>query len=414
MEYADGGALRNYLKKTFNKLTWVDKYNLAFQLACAVSCLHDEGILHRDLHSSNILIHQGTIKLADFGLSKRIEEVSKQQSKVFGEIPYVDPKLFDTSQQYTLNDKSDVYSIGVLLWEISSGRPPFHVEGKHFDMDLAIKISQGLREKIKPSTPEEYVNIFTECWDNEPDNRPTMKQVVDKLSVIITKTNMMTENVQVNSEPNNIEERVFQSIQKEMKTPKSQYINNIISSEKNLDIMIDRLFDLIYEERNKGIEEKIVNQHISDYLNNQNVAVREIFNWLLIKQNGSNYICLLGYCYYYGIGTSKSGEYAFELFFKASKQDHILAQFYLGLCYEYGYGITRDIKSAFKYYENVANRGFALGQLQVGYFYHNGMGIEKDLKMAIYWFIKAANNGNMIAINNLGLCYHINMEQVLN
>ncbi|CAI2163727.1 17108_t:CDS:2 [Funneliformis geosporum] len=78
-------------------------------------------------------------------------------------------------------------------------------------MDLAIKISQGLREKIKPSTPEEYVNIFTECWDNEPDNRPTMKQVVDKLSVIITKTNMMTENVQVNSEPNNIEERVFQT-----------------------------------------------------------------------------------------------------------------------------------------------------------------------------------------------------------
>ena len=49
MEYADGGSLRNYLKKNFNNLTWDDKYNMAYQLACAVSCLHNEGIVHRDL-----------------------------------------------------------------------------------------------------------------------------------------------------------------------------------------------------------------------------------------------------------------------------------------------------------------------------------------------------------------------------
>ena len=49
MEYADGGTLRNYLKKNFNKFSWEKKYNLAYQLACAVSCLHDEEIVHRDL-----------------------------------------------------------------------------------------------------------------------------------------------------------------------------------------------------------------------------------------------------------------------------------------------------------------------------------------------------------------------------
>ena len=49
MEYADGDTLRNYLKKNFNTLTWNDKYNLAYQLTCALSCLHDEGIVHRDL-----------------------------------------------------------------------------------------------------------------------------------------------------------------------------------------------------------------------------------------------------------------------------------------------------------------------------------------------------------------------------
>ena len=49
MEYADSGTLRNYLKKNFNNLTWYNKYDLAYQLACAVLCLHDEGIVHNDL-----------------------------------------------------------------------------------------------------------------------------------------------------------------------------------------------------------------------------------------------------------------------------------------------------------------------------------------------------------------------------
>jgi serine/threonine protein kinase len=49
MEYADGGSLRSYLKQNFNKLSWNNKYNMAYQLACAVSCLHNEGIIHRDL-----------------------------------------------------------------------------------------------------------------------------------------------------------------------------------------------------------------------------------------------------------------------------------------------------------------------------------------------------------------------------
>ncbi len=49
MEYADGGTLRNYLKENFDKLAWENKHNLAYQLTCAVSCLHDEGIVHCDL-----------------------------------------------------------------------------------------------------------------------------------------------------------------------------------------------------------------------------------------------------------------------------------------------------------------------------------------------------------------------------
>ncbi|POG65679.1 kinase-like domain-containing protein, partial [Rhizophagus irregularis DAOM 181602=DAOM 197198] len=79
---------------------------------------------------------------------------------------------------YSLNKKSDVYSVGVLLWEISSGKPPFYVEGESYDCGLAFQIVQGHRETTVPDTPIEYVKLYTECWDDNPDNRPSIQEVV--------------------------------------------------------------------------------------------------------------------------------------------------------------------------------------------------------------------------------------------
>ena len=73
-------------------------------------------------------------------------------------LPYVDPKLFNKKNRYKPNEKSDVYSVGVLLWEISSGHPPF--EGQ-YDIGLALEISQGHREEVISGTPEDFVRIYT-------------------------------------------------------------------------------------------------------------------------------------------------------------------------------------------------------------------------------------------------------------
>ncbi|POG75265.1 kinase-like domain-containing protein [Rhizophagus irregularis DAOM 181602=DAOM 197198] len=420
MEYADGGSLRNYLKKNFKKLTWDDKYSMAYQLSCAILCLHNEGIVH---------LCNNTIKLADFGLPKRIG-ASNFQSKLFGMVPYVDPKSFSgqsnnnnqSTQLYLLNENSDIYSVGVLLWEISSGQPPFYVEGEQYEIGLALEISQGLRETVVPNTPEEYVKIYTKCWDGEPDNRPKIYQVVDWLNAIITKSDVIIENQQISNE-RELNEASISNNDSVLQVELSQLIQNfdkinikeidpmiILSKQKNFliedfNIIIDVINDFIIKLNNKGLEWKAEKQKTIEYFNNHNLDSQEIYNWLLDNQNSLNPIFILGYFNYYGIVTSEDNEKAFNLFINASEKNHILAQYFVGECYFYGNGTIKNEKLAYKYYKKVANKNLSSGQLNIGCCYDYGMGIKKDLKEAFYWYEKAANNGNITAMYNLGLNY---------
>ncbi|RGB36917.1 kinase-like domain-containing protein [Rhizophagus diaphanus] len=375
MEYADSGTLKDYLKKNFNNLTWDDKYNMAYQLSCAVLCLHDEGIVHRDLHPGNILVHRNTIKVADFGLSKRIG-LASNQLKSFGIIPYVDPKIFsklgsnkNSTQLSSYNKKSDIYSIGVLLWVISSGQTPFYTE--EYDSNLTIEISQGLRESPIPDTPENYRKLYTDCWDGEPDKRPTIGQVVKSLKEIMnTKSISITGNQQeinptniitssnASSASNSYNGDIFQNFNR----PNEKDIlisittnEQSISSKKNLKIIINEIVENITELFNEGND---AHKYITNYFNSNshNIKSQEIYNWLIDNQNDLDSIFLLGYFNYIGIETSENLNQAFNLFIKASEQDHTLGQFYVGLCYEFGYGTEKNEKLSSEFFEKVANK----------------------------------------------------------
>ena len=99
--------------------------------------------------------------MADFGLSRQIAEESSNASKIFGVLPYIDPKtLNNQNKNYKLDKKSDVYSIGVLMWQISSGYRPFYAEGANYDIALTLDIISEKREEIINGTPTEYSNLY--------------------------------------------------------------------------------------------------------------------------------------------------------------------------------------------------------------------------------------------------------------
>src|SRR5256885_12298223 len=109
--------------------------------------------------------------IADFGLSKHLADI-KSNSAVLGMPAYIDPQCY-INHKYKRNEKLDIYSLGVLLWEISSGVPPFS-EIPLYNINL--EIVKGIRESPVSNTPVQYHQLYENCWKEEPNQRPDIDE----------------------------------------------------------------------------------------------------------------------------------------------------------------------------------------------------------------------------------------------
>ena len=102
--------------------------------------------------------------MADFGLSRKVfEPTTTSAFQLAGVLPYVDPQCLKSNnkQEYKPNKKSDVYSVGILLWELTSGRPPFSNLNMHYQKyTLILDVVKGTREEPIPNTPDKYVDLY--------------------------------------------------------------------------------------------------------------------------------------------------------------------------------------------------------------------------------------------------------------
>ncbi|KAL8255297.1 hypothetical protein R6Q59_033518 [Mikania micrantha] len=196
-EYASRGSLDRHLNNA--SLTWVERLNICIDVASALHFLHEgvgkqAKVIHRDIKTSNILLnHDWKAKLADFGLSL-ISPITLESDYVIdyacGTPGYLDP-LYEKNRFLTM--ESDIYSFGVVLFELLCGRSTFSIykkEGHHLPDIIKNKFKEGkldevvfeqIKEPIKPKSLATFQNIAYQCLHHEREKRPTMKTVLMEL-----------------------------------------------------------------------------------------------------------------------------------------------------------------------------------------------------------------------------------------
>ena len=143
MEYVDGITLKEYINKQ-GTLRWKDAVYLTIQVLRALQHAHDKGIVNRDVKPQNImLLPDGTIKVTDFGIARFARSEHKTMTdKAIGSVHYISPEQARGEQT---DEKADIYSVGVMLYEMLTGRLPFEAESA-----VSVAIMQLQQEPVKP------------------------------------------------------------------------------------------------------------------------------------------------------------------------------------------------------------------------------------------------------------------------
>ena len=168
-EYIDGITLKEYIEQQ-GVLPWKDALYFATQILCALQHAHDKGIVHRDIKPQNImLLKDGTIKVTDFGIARFARSEQRTMTdKAIGSVHYISP---EQAKGEATDAKSDLYSVGVLLYEMLTGKLPFDA-----DSAVSVAIMQLQNEPIKPSSlnpdiPEGLEEITLRAMQKNPAER---------------------------------------------------------------------------------------------------------------------------------------------------------------------------------------------------------------------------------------------------
>ena len=169
MEYIDGITLTEYIERQ-GVLKWRDAVHFTTQVLRALQHAHDRGIVHRDIKSQNVmLLADGTIKVMDFGIARFNRETDKTMSeKAIGSVHYISP---EQARGEVTDEKSDIYSVGVMLYEMLTGEKPFDGDNP---VSIALKHMQAVPKRmteINSSIPEGLEEITVKAMQKEPSKR---------------------------------------------------------------------------------------------------------------------------------------------------------------------------------------------------------------------------------------------------
>ncbi|PKY49501.1 kinase-like protein [Rhizophagus irregularis] len=175
MRFAPQGDLRRYLLRNFDNLSLSNKLGIAQTICAELKKIHAKGWVHGDLHSGNILLlNEENAFISDFGLCRPIDEVESEE-KLYGVIPNVAPEMFYGKPR---SQEGDIYSLGVILWELMCGIIAFADRPHNESLVLDI-VFNGLRPQTCHFAPPVYNDLLKRCWDQDSSKRPSIYEVTD-------------------------------------------------------------------------------------------------------------------------------------------------------------------------------------------------------------------------------------------
>jgi serine/threonine-protein kinase len=172
LELLRGRTLRELLRDE-GPLEWTRAVGMAEQIARALSAAHEHEppIVHRDLKPENVMVlDDGTVKVTDFGVAKLVAALGNESTHSAGTLAYMSPEQIDAGP---IDARSDLYALGVVLYELLAGRPPFQSTSPRELLNLACtQPPPPLPAEVRAAVPRGVVKLLLELLEKSPDGRP--------------------------------------------------------------------------------------------------------------------------------------------------------------------------------------------------------------------------------------------------
>ncbi|KAF9983218.1 hypothetical protein BGZ75_005325 [Mortierella antarctica] len=435
MEYVEGGDLAAVIVGKALK-NWEVKTQIAKDISLGLAYLHDQGIIHCDIKSSNILLTEHKeAKICDFGVAIQVGDSDGGG----GTLQWMAPEELRFPPQHS--SKSDVYALGMVMWEMASeSTQPYR---GHIPDGVMCCILGGILETIPGDTPEAYAACIRRCWAMDPDNRPAAMDLLPEAVQSSPGQDAPDPQQPRNVTNNGKMVHYLKALEKSFKKNESSGFLDLLKNGGMLDD--NKTMDWFESSAGgQGSAKAMLKMgHMHYRGRGAPLDYGEALEWYLAASEAGIAVALLmiSQIYHYGRGVDQDDEKAklwdgrceealqeqdrlnnrmvhhgagvsehhtrtMEWFSNSVEGEAAETYRQIGRMYYDGEDLEQDYGKAMKWYLKAGDGGDATAMFNLGVMYRIGQGVEQDYSKAMEWYLKASDSGHASPMKNIGIMYH--------